>query len=76
MDTDSAIKNDEKREARAKWSAKLNEATQIIEIEINDGITYLGELTVMPGMNVQKIIEKIQNAEVDVVAKTTSKMEI
>jgi hypothetical protein len=30
----------------------------------------------MPGMNVQKLIDKIQKAEADIIVKTTTKMEI
>lgn len=33
-------------------------------------------MSVMPGTNVQKIIEKIEKAEAEIIAKTTTKIEI
>jgi hypothetical protein len=34
----------------------------------------VGELSVMPGLNVQKFIEKIEKAEAEIITKTTSKI--
>ena len=56
------------------WSAKLNKITQKLEIEFNDGTNYIGSMSVMPEMNVQKIIEKIEKAEAEIIAKTTTKI--
>jgi hypothetical protein len=58
------------------WSAKLNKIAQKIEIEFNDGTNYIGSMSVMSGMNVEKILEKIEKAEAEIIAKTTTKIEI
>ena len=65
------MKDQEIQATKFKWSAKLSQASDCLEIEVSADMNYSGIFPFQAGTKIDKLISKIEKGDVEIVSKNS-----